>query len=108
MQQIPTAETKPLKSKVVPSTPEFQQNFSEMLALCDDLNNKLTECLEQGRDKDVLRHYKRGQLLARERIELLLDRDTPFLELMPLAGYGQDGIPPGASVIAGIGIVWYY
>lgn len=43
--------------------------------------------------------------IARDRVELLLDEDTPFLELLPLAGYGQEDTAPGASLIAGIGIV---
>ena len=43
--------------------------------------------------------------IARDRIELLLDEDSPFLELMPLAGYGQENSAPGASLVAGIGLV---
>ena len=50
------------------------------------------------------RHHARGKLLARERIELLLDRDSPFLELMPVAAYGST-FPVGASVVCGIGVV---
>lgn len=54
----------------------------------------------------MARHqFKRNQLLARDRIELLIDQGTPWLELMPLAGYDQDGVPTGASIVAGIGIV---
>jgi acetyl-CoA carboxylase carboxyltransferase component len=52
----------------------------------------------------VERHHKRGKLLARERIELLLDPDSPFLELCPLAAWGSD-FTVGANVIAGIGVV---
>jgi hypothetical protein len=44
---------------------------------------------------------------ARDRIELVLDQDSPYLELMPLAGYGQDGIELGGSLVGGIGLVWY-
>ena len=43
-----------------------------------------------GGEKYVDRHHARGKLLARERIELLVDRDSPFLELSPLAGWGTD------------------
>ena len=50
------------------------------------------------------RHHARGKLLARERIELLVDRDSPFLELMPVAAYGSD-FPVGAGVVTGIGVV---
>ncbi|WP_328917725.1 MULTISPECIES: acyl-CoA carboxylase subunit beta [unclassified Streptomyces] len=50
------------------------------------------------------RHRGRGKLLARERIELLLDPDTPFLELSPLAGWGSD-YTTGASIVTGIGVI---
>ncbi len=52
----------------------------------------------------MTRHHKRGKLLPRERIELLLDADSPFLELSPVAAYGTD-FPVGASVVTGIGVV---
>lgn len=45
-------------------------------------------------------------LPARDRIELLLDDDSPFMELCPLAGYGQDEMTVGGSQVAGIGLVW--
>ncbi|MCW2667666.1 MAG: carboxyl transferase [Frankiales bacterium] len=57
-----------------------------------------------GGDKYVARHHARGKLLPRERIELLLDRDSPFLELMPVAAYGTT-FPVGASLVTGIGVV---
>ena len=60
---------------------------------------------EGGGEKYVKRHLDRGKLLPRERIELLLDRDSYFLELLPLAGSEVDGDAPGASMIGGIGLV---
>jgi acyl-CoA carboxylase subunit beta len=57
-----------------------------------------------GGEKAVARHHARGKLTARERIELLLDEDAPFLELAALAGYGSD-FTVGGSVVAGIGVV---
>ena len=57
-----------------------------------------------GGEKYVDRHHARGKLLPRERIELLVDRDSPFLELSPLAAWGSD-FPVGASVVTGIGVV---
>jgi acetyl-CoA carboxylase carboxyltransferase component len=77
-----------------------------MSALVDQLQQNLQESLKQGRKKDIARHISRGQLTARDRVELLLDQDSPFMELMPLAGLGQEDIPVGASVIIGIGVVW--
>ncbi len=56
------------------------------------------------REKYVDRHHARGKLLARERIELLVDPGSPFLELSPLAAWGTD-YTVGASVVTGIGVV---
>jgi acetyl-CoA carboxylase carboxyltransferase component len=52
----------------------------------------------------VALHRARGKLLARERVELLVDRDGPFLELSPLAAWGTD-FPVGASGVTGVGPV---
>jgi acyl-CoA carboxylase subunit beta len=57
-----------------------------------------------GGDKALARHRARGKLTVRERIELLLDRDSPFLELSPYAAWGTD-FPVGASTVTGIGVV---
>ncbi|KAJ3075194.1 hypothetical protein HDU98_008920 [Podochytrium sp. JEL0797] len=76
-----------------------------MHKLCTELQEKLVEATCQGKEKDVKRHVKRGQMLARDRIELLLDQDSPFLELLPLAGLNIDGMTLGASIVAGIGLV---
>ena len=55
-------------------------------------------------EKYVDRHHERGKLLPRERIELLVDEGSAFLELSPLAGWGSD-FAVGASVVTGIGVV---
>ncbi|MCX6477018.1 MULTISPECIES: acyl-CoA carboxylase subunit beta [Rhodococcus] len=75
------------------------------------MNTKLAEievehakALAGGGEKYTERHHKRGKLLARERIELLLDQDSPFLELCPLAAWGSE-FPVGASTVVGIGVV---
>jgi acetyl-CoA carboxylase carboxyltransferase component len=75
-----------------------------MLAKLAGLEEEHAKALRGGGDKYVERHHRRGKLLARERIELLLDPDSPFLELSPLAAWGSD-FPVGASVITGIGVV---
>ncbi|WP_404825702.1 acyl-CoA carboxylase subunit beta [Plantactinospora soyae] len=75
-----------------------------MLARLDDLDAALDAARGGGGEKYVARHHARGKLLPRERIELLLDRDAPFLELSPVAGWGTD-FPIGASVVTGIGVV---
>jgi acetyl-CoA carboxylase carboxyltransferase component len=68
------------------------------------LEAEFAKALAGGGEKYVERHHKRGKLLARERIELLIDRDTAFLELCPLAAYGSD-FAVGASMVVGIGVV---
>jgi len=57
-----------------------------------------------GGEKYVARHHARGKLLPRERIELLVDPGSAFLELSPLAGWGSD-FAVGASIVTGIGVV---
>ncbi|MCL4135858.1 UNVERIFIED_CONTAM: hypothetical protein GTU68_028255 [Idotea baltica] len=60
----------------------------------------------QGKEKHIERARKRGKLLARERLELVLDKDSPFLELLPLAGMKQKGgFGAGGTNISGIGLV---
>jgi len=93
------------KSRVDTQTPEYKRNREEMQALVDEMNKRLRLSLHQGEPKAVQQHLDSGQLLARERIELVLDQDSPFLELMPLAGLGQDGVQVGASIVGGIGLV---
>ncbi|KAG0051953.1 hypothetical protein BGZ83_003172 [Gryganskiella cystojenkinii] len=97
--------TKPTKSKVNIKSPEYLANYKEMLGLVDQLNERLQEATFQGSDRLLALHHKRGSILARDRIELLLDDDSPFMELCPLAGYGQDEMTVGGSQVAGIGLV---
>jgi acetyl-CoA carboxylase carboxyltransferase component len=75
-----------------------------MLTKLDDLDAEHAKALEGGGQKYADRHHQRGKLLARERIELLVDPDSPFIELSPLAAWGSD-FAVGASVITGIGVV---
>ncbi|KAJ3244107.1 Acetyl-coenzyme A carboxylase carboxyl transferase subunit beta 2 [Chytriomyces hyalinus] len=94
-----------LQSRVITSTPEYAENMAEMRKLCEDLTSRVAECAIQGSNSSVKKHLARGQMLARDRIESLLDTDSPFLELLPLAGLGMDGMTVGGSVVGGIGLV---
>ncbi|MEU5993955.1 carboxyl transferase domain-containing protein [Spirillospora sp. NPDC047418] len=85
-------------------SPEYRERRAAMLDKLAALDAEHARALEGGGEKYVARHRKRGKLLARERIELLLDPDSPFLELSPLAAWGSD-FPVGASVVTGIGVV---
>ncbi|HZX03192.1 acyl-CoA carboxylase subunit beta [Kribbella sp.] len=79
-------------------------NREMMLEKLAALDVEHAKALAGGGPKYVERHHKRGKLLARERIELLLDPDSYFLELSPLAGWGSD-FTVGASLVTGIGVV---
>ncbi|KAI7847313.1 carboxyl transferase [Circinella umbellata] len=90
---------------VIPTVPEFKKNQEEWAGLLDELNERLEEATNEGKPKHIALHRKRGQLPARERIQLILDEDSPFLELCALAGYGQEDMTVGGSIVAGIGLV---
>ena len=70
----------------------------------DTVDEQLAAARAGGGERYVERHRERGKLLARERIELLLDRDSAFLELAALAAWGTE-YTVGASSIVGIGVV---
>jgi acetyl-CoA carboxylase carboxyltransferase component len=93
-----------LASTFDPAAPAAQANREAMLARLEELDALLLKTREGGGPEKVERHRKRGKLLARERIELLLDRDSPFLELMPFMANHTD-FHVGASNVNGIGVV---
>src|SRR4051794_35838950 len=95
-----------LASRVDRSTHAYGENRERMQALCEELRQRLAAVREGGGARAVERHRARGKLLARERIDLLLDPDTAFLELSPLAAWGMyDGDAPSAGIVTGIGQV---
>lgn len=95
-----------IQSKLSPNSADFQQNYTAMQAIVDDLKSKLAVIAEGGSQSARAKHIARGKLLPRERVERLLDAGTPFLELSPMAAYGMyDADIPAAGVIAGIGRV---
>ena len=73
---------------MVTGTEPLSANREAMLAKLAELDAEHAKAIAGGGEKYVERHRERGKLLARERIELLLDPDSPFLELSPLAGCG--------------------
>ncbi|SEG16736.1 Acetyl-CoA carboxylase, carboxyltransferase component [Actinacidiphila yanglinensis] len=82
----------------------FEERRAVMLERLAEVEAAHQDALAGGGPKSLARHRGRGKLTARERIELLLDPDTPFLELSPLAGWGSD-FTTGASIVTGIGVV---
>ncbi len=93
-----------LESRLDTRSPEYHANTDAMQAALDEIGIQLEIVLGGGGKKYVERHRARGKLGIRERIELLVDRDTPFFELSPLAGWRPDD-PMEASGVAGIGVV---
>ncbi len=79
-------------------------NREAMLEKLADLETEVAKAVAGGGAKYVERHHARGRLLPRERIELLVDEGSAFLELSPLAGWGSD-FHVGASLVTGIGVV---
>ncbi|MES2879947.1 MAG: carboxyl transferase domain-containing protein [Pseudomonadota bacterium] len=100
-----------LESKLNARSADFQANAAAMRALVDDLNAQIAKASLGGGDAARAKHTGRGKLLPRDRVQMLLDPGTPFLELSPLAALGlypdRDGTDsaPCAGVIAGIGRV---
>ncbi|WP_440099955.1 acyl-CoA carboxylase subunit beta [Streptosporangium sp. H16] len=91
-------------SRLDTSGEDYLARREAMLAKLAELDAEHARAVAGGGGKYVDRHRARGKLLARERIELLVDPDSAFLELSPLAAWGSD-FPVGASVVTGIGVV---
>src|SRR3954468_22060630 len=93
-----------LTSHVDPDGETYRANRAAQLALLDELGKQLELAIAGGGERYQQRHRDRGRLLARERIELLVDEDSPFLELSTLAAWGT-AFTVGAAVVTGIGVV---
>ncbi|MGV9826473.1 acyl-CoA carboxylase subunit beta [Gordonia sp. NPDC003429] len=93
-----------LRSTIDPADEDFAAARTAMLDKLDELQVEFDKAVAGGGEKYVARHRKRGKMLARERIEMLIDEDSAFLELCPLAAYGS-AFHVGASVVMGIGVV---
>ena len=93
-----------IQSRLDSRSPQFAANREQMQALVADLKAKVARIAEGGGEVAMQRHTARGKLPVRERIQLLLDPGSPFLEIGQLAAhevYGED--VPAAGVVAGIG-----
>ena len=89
-----------------PRGPAFDHNRDANLGLARELRERLELVRRGGGDAAVAKHRARGKLLARERIDLLVDPGSPFLELSPLAAWDMyEGDAPSAGIVTGIGVV---
>ncbi|MGB3588381.1 MAG: carboxyl transferase domain-containing protein [Tunicatimonas sp.] len=95
-----------LETNINTESAEFKEQQLAYQELINDYRGKLQKALQGGSEKARNKHQERGKLLARERINLLVDPNTPFLELSPMAAYGMyDDQFPSAGVVSGIGII---
>ena len=95
-----------IQTQLDPRSAEFRDTVVHHQALVDELERRLARVARGGGDKARARHTERGKLLARDRIEALLDPGSPFLEIAPLAAEGMyDDTAPAAGMVCGIGRV---
>ena len=93
-----------IRSRLAVKSDAFQENCGAMQALWDEVETLMATVPTIGGQRYVDRHRQRGKMLARERIETLIDDDSPFLEVGALAGWGTE-FPIGCGVVNGIGRV---
>ena len=85
---------------------DFYENSNNYKEILKSFREKLALVCSHGSKSSIEKHYSRGKLLARERINLLVDQNTPFLELSSFAAYNQyEDAFPSAGIITGIGVV---
>jgi acetyl-CoA carboxylase carboxyltransferase component len=95
-----------IKSHLQTGTKAFAANQAYMSGLVDQLRDRLNTVRMGGGPEAIARHRSRGKLLARERVEMLLDPATAFMEFSPLAAWDMyDGDAPAAGIITGVGVV---
>jgi len=95
-----------IESKINAKSKEFRENKAVMQEAVRTLKKRLALVKKGGPEYMHEKHKKRGKLFVRERLRLLLDPDTPFLELSPLAAWDMyKNEHPSAAIITGIGIV---
>jgi acetyl-CoA carboxylase carboxyltransferase component len=95
-----------IQSRIDTRSDEYRENFRAMEALVEDLRAELKKAREQRSERAVRRNAELGKLTVQQRLDLLLDRNTPWLEIAPLAAKGMyDGDVHGAGTRCGIGVV---
>ncbi len=95
-----------IESKISTSSPEYKQNREANLEKMAVFRERLAKVKQGGPPKSIERHHKRNKLTARERLDRLFDRGTPFLEFSALAAWGMyDDEAPAAGIVTGVGVV---
>ena len=97
---------KQINSNIDNQSVEFLTKSNVYQSVLNEFRLKLTEVYERGKHPAVIKHLERGKLLARKRIDLLIDPGTPFLELSTLAAFDQyENQFPSAGIVTGIGVI---
>ena len=95
---------KQITSKITTTDDDFNSRIASYNELVDIYKSRINTVLRREKELAVIKHLSRGKLDPRTRIELLLDKNTPFLELSTLAAYDQyDNQFPSAGIVTGIG-----
>ncbi|MFH1137714.1 MAG: carboxyl transferase domain-containing protein [Pseudomonadota bacterium] len=95
-----------IETRIDVKSDEFKKNYEAMEVLVADLKKELKRARDERPDKDKNRLAAQGKMFIRDKLDLLLDRNTPFLEVAPLAARGMyDGKIHGAGLVCGIGVV---
>ncbi|XP_070496310.1 probable methylcrotonoyl-CoA carboxylase beta chain, mitochondrial [Chironomus tepperi] len=106
VRQLHMAEANVLQTKIDKNSAEYQENFNSLKAMVNNLEI-ITQNVLKTDQKAIDRHLSKNKLLVRDRINKLIDPNSPFLELSQLAGYemyGNDVVNSG-GIVAGIGRV---
>jgi len=95
-----------IQSNISTKSNEYKDNFENSQRLLSELKERIARVKQGGTESARQKHLSRGKLLTRDRVQHLLDHDTPFMELSSLAAWDMyDNQSPGAGMIAGIGVV---
>jgi acetyl-CoA carboxylase carboxyltransferase component len=95
-----------IESRIDPGSPAFQENAKHRKCLAEELRQNFAAVKQGGGEEAVAKHKARGKMLARDRVDALIDPGAPFLEIGALAAHGlYDNEAPGAGIVTGIGPV---
>lgn len=98
----------PIDTRIDTTSESFTTNRTAYLDLVETLRERQAFAMTggRGRERSIERHLGRGKIMVRDRIDLVTDNDTPFLEFSTLSAYGQyEDEAPGAGIVTGVGIV---
>ncbi|XP_050100583.1 probable methylcrotonoyl-CoA carboxylase beta chain, mitochondrial [Anopheles aquasalis] len=107
LRSVHVSEANVLATEVNRQSEEFKENYGQMSELVDNLKRITGDVLNGGGPEAIKRHTSKGKLLARDRIDRLIDPGSPFLELSTLAAYEMYGkdVVNSAGIVTGIGRV---